>query len=100
MGIRNGGKKSMILQPSCSEAIARINLKNLTDSELVELEDLLKRLEEDEENWFETSWDKKDIFGSSIIEISGDTPYNNSRWLEEQLRNLKFGANLEIEFDS
>ena len=89
----------MELNPSCSEATVGINLSTLSDEDKEELKSLLKRISDDEENWYETDWTEKTLFDMNIIEIHGDTPYNNSEWLEAQLRSLKCGNELVIEWD-
>jgi len=109
----------MILQPSCSEAVARINLENLTEKEVAVLLSTIEDMEshgdeyelDDEEeedttetkeevpSWGDTSWAKKSLFGHPIIEISGGFPYYEADYLEKKLRALPFGKKLEIEFD-
>jgi len=96
-------RNEMNLNPNCSEATMRINLKNLTKAEIKQLSNLLDCLsmesEKDEESkWYETSFSKENIFGISVMVIKGETPYSEGEWLEDQLKNLPFGHLLEIEY--
>ena len=86
------------MNPNCSESVARINLKNLTEADKDELIALLERISKDEDHWYYTDWSEDDVFGQPIIAIDGNAPYNEPEWLEEQLRSLKCGKRLEIEW--
>jgi len=115
----------MILNPNCSEATMRIKLDNLNQTEkkqVIHLIDTIKRLsdgaedgdisediiktkfnideEEAKNKWWDTYWQVKDIFGTECIEIKGETPYNESEWLNEQLKKLDFHNKLQIEEES
>jgi len=95
--------KDVILQPSCSEAVARINLKDLTQEEINKLIDTVKQIEASDDEcsdleWGETSWSENKIFGNAVLEISGNLPYYNPDGLEKKLRDV-LGDKLEIEFD-
>jgi hypothetical protein len=93
------------LNPNCSEATMRLDLTGLTKEEINKLEELLAKVEEehsssdnDDENWwFETSWATKDIFGKKVIEIRGDTPFNNSDKLLDEIQKLPFKIPWEID---
>ena len=50
--------------------------------------------------WYETSFGEKSIFGTNLIEINGNVPYNASDWLIANLRNLPFFNKLKMEEDS
>jgi len=83
----------MMLNPNCSEATMRIDLTGLSEEEIKGIEDLLEKLtsgDEKEEWWYDTDWERVDIFGKDIIEIKGDTPYNSYEELIDYLRRLPY----------
>jgi len=94
----------MILNPNCSEAIMRINLMNLKEEERKVLKEHIKELEDEGSSysdsiWYDTDWCESDVFGTKIIEIKGETPYNHWDELEDYLRQLPFFGILDIEGD-
>ena len=91
-------KTEILLNPNCSELTMRIRINNLTKQELEILENYIKDLEQGED-WGETSWNEGTIFGTKVITISGNAPYNHNDEIEEGINKLPFADKLEIEYE-
>lgn len=89
-------KDDKVLNPNCSETVWRLNIAKLTADETTQLNKLIEELQQDE-NWSETEVTFESIFDIPAVSISGDTPYNNSAWLEEQLKTLSFWDKIKLE---
>jgi hypothetical protein len=79
--------------PNCSEATMRIDLTDLSKEEIKGIEDLLEKLtsgEDSQEWWYDTNWERADVFGKDIIEIKGETPYNCYDELVNYLSRLPY----------
>jgi len=87
------------LNPNCSEATCRLKIDNLTDKEEECVDVMLKDLEENNEDWGDTSYSTNTIFGIRVIEIKGNYPYNNDTDLANALDKLPFRDKFEVEFD-
>jgi len=101
------GEERAVLNPNCSEAVMRLKIDKLSEKEIKELDNLLKDMDEgtellgdDEDNnfWYDTSWKDTEIFGMRVMEIKGETPFNNPEELENKLRKkLKFFNKVKVE---
>lgn len=105
--------EDIILYPNCSEAVMRIKVDSLTDDEHKKIMAFLKRCndknndetwkprtkldKEIDESWHDTGFNEKTIFGISVIEIDGDSPYNSGDWLEKVIRNIAPNAIIEVD---
>lgn len=103
------------LQPNCSEAVIRINLKGQDEENIKKLIEKLElefsyadsqKQESDwdddnskikkEFDWMDTYVDRRDIFGVDLIEIKGDAPFNNLEELEEVIDRYLPQADREV----
>jgi len=81
------------LNPNCSEATFRMDLSNLTQSEIDKVGKAIEEIErehtessKDEENWWYDTWyGIEDLFGKQIMIIKGEVPYNCFDELEQAL---------------
>lgn len=87
----------MKLNPNCSEAILRINLTNLTKQEKELLDDRIKKAEEEEGWWGETSYSYDRVFGIDTVKIDGNAPYNSHDELIRHLNKLPFWGKVDYE---
>ena len=109
----------MELQPNCSESVVRIKTDNLTHKEKDQILNLLEEMRKTEDMnetelfefqkkkkwvnerwvWYETLINEKSIFGTNLIEIKGEVPYNCYDWLMDGLKKLPFYNKLKVEED-
>jgi hypothetical protein len=86
----------MILNPSCSEAVMRLNVEKLDKLSITKVTNQIRQLEiikegGDNSVFFET------IFGKPIISIKGEAPYNEHDKLEAVLRSIPELKDVKIE---
>jgi|GEM_PF-2736169 len=72
--------EEILLNPNCSEAIVRIDLRGLNIPRVSSLfSELEKAIGEDSDTWI----NEKTIFGIPVLTIDGNMPYNDSETLNK-----------------